>query len=107
MRWSKLSARPSFLSSLLGGLLLGLVAAACTGDQDFGNRGKGGSGQCPALSYEEMKEVCHQAFTDCLHTHIQSIPSGRSKHSQCVFCRDLCMQAGGVWPNRAHGGQCL
>ncbi len=106
MRRPGLATRSSFIS-VLGGLLLGLAAAGCTGERDFGGGGQGGSGQCPVLSYEEMKEVCHQAFTDCLHTGIQSIPSGRSKHSQCVYCRDLCMQAGGVWPKRAQGGPCL
>lgn len=63
-----------------------------------------GGGQC--LPHSEEQAQCDQAFTKCLGSKIQSIPSGTSGHSQCHTCRDLCMQNGGIWPDKALGRPC-
>jgi len=63
-----------------------------------------GGGQC--LPFEEAQKKCGEAFTACLGTRIQSIRSGTAGHSQCHTCRDLCMQNGGIWPDKALGRPC-
>lgn len=104
MRGQNHAARWSFYS-LLAGLALGWTAG-CVEDDAAGRSGKRGLQQCPALTYEEFKKVCDAAFTDCLHTDIQGIRSGRDKHSQCVACRDKCMQDQGIWPLKYLGRPC-
>ena len=90
--------------SLLG--LLGLAIAGCTGERDSGE-GQGGSGQCPALSPQEMTQLCNEAFTQCLGTTIQGIRGEKYKHSHCVNCRNVCMRQSGVWPTQVEGTPCL
>jgi hypothetical protein len=104
MRWTGHVARRS-LPALLAGLSLGW-AAGCIGDGNPED-GRRGTGQCPALTYEEQREVCNEALTRCLHTHIQGISSGRKKHSHCMACADRCMQQQGVWPAKYLGKPCL
>lgn len=104
MRWPGHFARRG-ISVLLVGLPLGW-AAGCTGDNDAGG-GKGGAGQCPALTYEEQREVCNEALTRCLNTRLQGIASGRKKHSHCMACADRCMQQEGAWPAKYLGKPCL
>ena len=98
------AARRSF-SSLVVGLALGCAAGCVESDPPVGG-GRRGIEQCPVLTYEEFKEIRGAAFTDCLHTEIQSIRSGRDKHSQCVACRDKCMQDKDIWPLRYLGKPC-
>jgi hypothetical protein len=98
-------ARPGcFL--LLGGLLLSF-GAACTSDNEDSRSGdKGGTEPCPPLIYKEMKDICHKAFTECLETPIQSIWGEKFNHSQCINCRNVCMQERGIWPTQADGLPC-
>jgi hypothetical protein len=39
-------------------------------------------------------------------TAVQGIDGPLYKHSQCVACRDVCMQNKGVWPSEASGKPC-
>jgi hypothetical protein len=92
--------------SVLGGLLLGLAVAGCTGERDFGGGGQDGSGQCPALSPQEITKTCNEAFTQCLGTSIQGIRGEKYKHSHCVNCRNVCMRQSGAWPAQVEGTPC-
>jgi hypothetical protein len=58
------------------------------------------------LSPEEIKRNCNEEFTQCLETPVQSIRGPKFDHSQCVGCRDLCMQRKGIWPSEANGKPC-
>lgn len=89
------------LSFLVGVMALG-VGASCTSMDD-----PPGDVQCVPLSYAEVKKRCDAAFTDCLGSRIQSIRSLRYGHSQCIPCRDLCVQNSGVWPDAFEGVPCL
>lgn len=93
---------------LLGTTLLAL-AIACSAFDPPDEGGRAGTGQCPApLSYEEVKERCNEAFTECLETHVQSKPGGLWGHSRCIDCRDECMRQKGIWPQRLLTGKpCL
>jgi hypothetical protein len=90
------------LSCLVGVATLGF-GAGCTSMDD-----PPGGEQCvPLLSYSEVKKRCGAAFNDCLASGIQSIRSLRYGHSQCIPCRDLCMQNNGVWPDAFEGVPCI
>jgi hypothetical protein len=105
MHWPTHVARPGcFL--LLGGLLL-IWGAGCTSDNDDSRGGgKGSAEQCPPLTSQEVKDLCNKAFTDCLETPIQSIWGEKFNHSQCINCRNVCTQEGGIWPAQADGLPC-
>ncbi len=105
MRWPNHAARQS-LDWLLVGLVLGWAGAGCSENDSSGGSGRRGEEPCPPLTYEEFKKVCGDAFTDCLHTQIQGLHTGRDKHSQCVACRDKCMQDKGLWPSHYLGKPC-
>jgi hypothetical protein len=58
------------------------------------------------LTPQETKKHCDEEFTRCLETPTQSKRGPLYKHSQCVGCRDLCVQAKGRWPAEANGMSC-
>lgn len=58
------------------------------------------------LTPAELKKRCDEEFTHCLGTPVQSIRGPKFDHSQCVACRDLCMQNAGVWPAQANDKPC-
>lgn len=84
-----------------------MLVAGCT--EAGGPPGTGGGGtelQCPQpLSYKEIRERCNEAFSKCLESRIQSIPSRTHGHSLCHVCQDVCMQNQGEWPEVLDDGR--
>lgn len=103
-RWLERAASRSMVLPLSG--LLMMWAVGCTESDPPGGSGRRGFGQCPAMTYKEMRETCNAALSRCLETGIQGIQGEKYKHSQCLACANVCMQEGGVWPSQALGKPC-
>lgn len=67
---------------------------------------EGSKDKTTELSWQEFKKICYEKYTGCLETAVQGIDGPLYKHSQCVACRDLCMQKKGAWPSEANGMPC-
>jgi hypothetical protein len=57
------------------------------------------------VPFKTKRERCNDAFTECLGTRIQSMPSGTHGHSMCHVCQDFCMRNNGVWPGALPDGR--
>jgi hypothetical protein len=75
----------------------------CTEGNEPPKGAEKGVEQC--LTYEDVRERCNTAFTECLNSRIQSIRSRSSGHSLCHICQDVCMQENGVWPDKLWDGR--
>lgn len=95
--------RPAPLRAILvASAVLALTIRCTEGDEPLERAGKNVE-QC--LPYEEVRKRCNQAFSNCLDSPIQSIPSETSGHSLCHVCQDVCMQKNGIWPDRLRDGR--
>ncbi|WP_375771256.1 hypothetical protein NR798_10260 [Archangium gephyra] len=70
------------------------------------NASEGSKDKTTELSWQEFKKICYAKYTGCLDTAVQGIDGPLYKHSQCVACRDVCMQNKGAWPSEANGKPC-
>lgn len=97
------SAMKTTLHPLMAAAALVLTTQCTEGNEPPSSAGRNAAEQC--LSYREIKNQCDEAFTQCLNSHIQSIPSMTRGHSLCWPCKDVCMQENGSWPAELPDGR--